>query len=332
MADLHAWNPALGSDCSGLYLYYWICVGIQPQTSLTVHWPTNATLELPPYVTWTGPPVPTTFEPFTPSPTQGALPTDCLAWYKARPDDNCQAILDEYDDITEAQFFAWHPFLNDDCNALWEGNYYCVGAGASPPPAPNTTATGSSYVPPSSIVTVLPTFVSGCHQVHVIKANDTCQVIIDQYDITTLANLLLWNPDLPSSFCDTDPLPRRQVCVHVPGSSPASSSATSGGGSSSAPPISSSSPPSSSITTTSTSTGTGGGPIITPSPAQANMTPSCRRFYLVQSGDGCWAIANSAGIDLTTEFYVWNPDVAGRTTTAPVSGWTTTCVSALAGR
>ncbi len=28
------------------------------------------------------------------------------------------------------------------------------------------------------------------------------------------------------------------------------------------------------------------------------MTTGCHRFYFAQAGDGCWAIANSAGIDL----------------------------------
>jgi hypothetical protein len=28
------------------------------------------------------------------------------------------------------------------------------------------------------------------------------------------------------------------------------------------------------------------------------MVAGCKRFYLAQDGDGCWAIANSAGIDL----------------------------------
>ncbi|EUC40695.1 carbohydrate-binding module family 50 protein, partial [Bipolaris oryzae ATCC 44560] len=43
-----------------------------------------------------------------------------------------------------------------------------------------------------------------------------------------------------------------------------------------------------------------------PSPTQAGMVAGCRRFYLVQAGDGCWAIANSAGIALN-DFYKWNP-------------------------
>lgn len=28
------------------------------------------------------------------------------------------------------------------------------------------------------------------------------------------------------------------------------------------------------------------------------MIADCHRFYFAQDGDGCWAIANSAGIDL----------------------------------
>ncbi len=38
------------------------------------------------------------------------------------------------------------------------------------------------------------------------------------------------------------------------------------------------------------------------------MAASCNRFYLVKSGDGCWAIANAASIPLDT-FYALNPAV-----------------------
>ena len=32
---------------------------------------------------------------------------------------------------------------------------------------------------------------------------------------------------------------------------------------------------------------------------QADMAVGCRRFYLAQSGDGCWAISDAVGISLT---------------------------------
>jgi hypothetical protein len=36
------------------------------------------------------------------------------------------------------------------------------------------------------------------------------------------------------------------------------------------------------------------------------MTENCNRFHLVEEGDGCWAIANDAGIALD-DLYAWNP-------------------------
>ncbi len=38
------------------------------------------------------------------------------------------------------------------------------------------------------------------------------------------------------------------------------------------------------------------------------MVSGCQQFYLAQSGDGCWAIANAHSIALT-DFYAWNPAV-----------------------
>lgn len=40
------------------------------------------------------------------------------------------------------------------------------------------------------------------------------------------------------------------------------------------------------------------------------MTSDCIRFYKVETGDGCYAIAQDAGIALT-DFYSWNPAVNG---------------------
>lgn len=81
-----AWNPSIAADCSGLYLYYWVCVGIRPQTSMSIPWVTgNATVEIPPYFTWTPTALPTdppVLKP-VPSPTQGPLPSNCNVFVKA---------------------------------------------------------------------------------------------------------------------------------------------------------------------------------------------------------------------------------------------------------
>ncbi|KAL2683337.1 hypothetical protein Neosp_007807 [[Neocosmospora] mangrovei] len=61
-------------------------------------------------------------------------------------------------------------------------------------------------------------------------------------------------------------------------------------------------------TTTSTSATATGTDVVTPSPVQSGIASNCNDFYLVQAGDGCWAIANDHGIELN-DFYGWNPAV-----------------------
>ncbi|KAI5457371.1 hypothetical protein BGZ63DRAFT_342493, partial [Mariannaea sp. PMI_226] len=49
-------------------------------------------------------------------------------------------------------------------------------------------------------------------------------------------------------------------------------------------------------------------PVTTPSPVRDGMTKDCTKFYLMQSGDLCWSMAQNAGITLD-QFYAWNPAV-----------------------
>jgi LysM repeat protein len=66
--------------------------------------------------------------------------------------------------------------------------------------------------------------------------------------------------------------------------------------------------PSSSVTSSeSTSTESVDG-VATPTPVQDGMADGCTAFYKVQSGDGCWAIANDHDISLD-DFYSWNPAI-----------------------
>jgi hypothetical protein len=48
--------------------------------------------------------------------------------------------------------------------------------------------------------------------------------------------------------------------------------------------------------------------VATPTPTQAGMITTCRRFHLVQSGDKCGTIASENNISLS-DFYRWNPGV-----------------------
>lgn len=79
----------MGTDCTGLYLNWYVCISIQPQVQVSVPWDlgfdNNGTTELPPYVSWPPLPEPTVDFNFDPTPTQGPLPTNCQAWYKTVP-------------------------------------------------------------------------------------------------------------------------------------------------------------------------------------------------------------------------------------------------------
>ena len=82
----HEWNPAIDEDCSGLYYGWWVCVGAQPRSSLTLVWtdsPGNVTI--PTYDPFTPPIFATINSSFSATPTQSGLASDCNAFYSAAP-------------------------------------------------------------------------------------------------------------------------------------------------------------------------------------------------------------------------------------------------------
>ncbi|AEO68673.1 carbohydrate-binding module family 50 protein [Thermothielavioides terrestris NRRL 8126] len=129
--QLHEYNPTLGDDCSGLYFGWYICIGVQPTTSVSIGWstsPTNASIPAPtPFV----PPPATVVQNFTASPLASGIPSSCQNFYEAADGDTCNTVLGIYNYITKDQFFAWNPSLKGNCNGLLRGVYYCVANYAS---------------------------------------------------------------------------------------------------------------------------------------------------------------------------------------------------------
>ncbi len=368
---------------------YWVCVGIQPQTQISIPYETTtATLELPPYVSWTPTPTPTDPPGFTPTPTPGALPANCRAYYQAKAGDTCQAILSTYTFVSEAQFLSWHPSLNGNCAGLLPGYWYCAAAfdwadlpmppTVTTPPTPAQTGTAAdctawyfatgddcafiasifgtfspaqfiawnpsvqshcsgikpytyycvavpgtpttrtaAVAEPTTTTAAAPTgrptqagIAADCAAYWFVSTLDTCASIAELNGISQ-ADLVAWNPALGSDcgglVADFD------VCV---GLTPSTLTTSEGSGASTSPsstttdaPTSSSPPPSTTTAPPPTSTtGGGSGGVVTPSPIQDGMVSGCQQFYLVQSGDGCWAIANAHSIALP-DFYAWNPAV-----------------------
>ncbi|KAK3897849.1 hypothetical protein C8A05DRAFT_47667 [Staphylotrichum tortipilum] len=292
--DFYTWNPALNSVCTGLWVNYWYCV-VGP----------NGITAMPPTVT---------IPPLALPPNQIST---CNRWYQ-RDGESCAELAAIFGTFSEADFKAWNPNVGPTCSNLVDHLWYCVGI-------PGTPTTRSAPVQTTNVPNATPTqagMMSQCSKLWLVGQSDSCNSIETANGITE-AQFLQWNPALGTTSCA---LTRDYyVCVSVTGAAvPITTGATSSGtttvtgsttatgtstksttatGTSSSTAIgTSTSRPASSTTatpaTTTTATSTGGGPITTPTPIRAGMIAGCRRFYWAEDGDGCWAIANSAGINL----------------------------------
>lgn len=202
-------------------------------------------------------------------------------------------------DITSEMFVLWNPSLDQsnstgdsDANSTATPTYdypctisasssYCIAV-ASPTPTPSATITPPSPRGAGEI--------EGCTQW--FKAMLSCEAHLDALHMTVAA-LYEYNPSVGA-----------ECTGYVLGTYYCWSTSQDGSvpddGSGGSPTTTTAAPP---TTTTTTSPG-----VATPTPTQAGMVAGCTSFYLVASGDGCWAIANGHGISLD-DFYAWNPAV-----------------------
>lgn len=120
-AQLLSWNPSISAgelfpsapigdtslthvpDCNNLWLDYFVCVGVP-----------GATTTAPPPVQ-TGP-----------QPQMPAIVSNCRKFRLVQAGDSCWTI-DSAEGISLAQFLSWNPYVDSQCNNLWQGYYVCVG-------------------------------------------------------------------------------------------------------------------------------------------------------------------------------------------------------------
>ncbi|KAI3331384.1 hypothetical protein F4824DRAFT_294880 [Ustulina deusta] len=193
IAQFYAWNPAVGADCSNLWLSYQYCVagpalpGSTPTSTMT---PTS------------------TIGPG--APTQTGQPANCNKWYIVKSGDSCATVENTYF-ITSAQFLAWNPSVSSDCSTgFWADYAYCVGTTdtiSSTRSTPAATTTTTSAASPS-ITAPDPhqdnNAVSNCNKYAQVKDGDYCYIFAQNNGITT-EQLYSWNAVLGSdgSGCDT---------------------------------------------------------------------------------------------------------------------------------
>ncbi|KAI0439810.1 hypothetical protein F4803DRAFT_529643 [Xylaria telfairii] len=183
-AQFIQWNPAVGSDCLGLWAETYYCVGI-PGTPTTT---TKATTTTSKATTTTGNGI------STPTPTQDGMVSNCDAFYFVKKGDNCQTIADN-NGITLAQFMTWNPTVGSGCTGLWLDAYVCVSIIGHTPTKTTTTTTATCAT--AHPTPTQPGSICACKQWYKPAKNEFCADIEKKFGITA-AQFNQWNPQVGS--------------------------------------------------------------------------------------------------------------------------------------
>ncbi|KAK2938794.1 LysM domain [Fusarium oxysporum f. sp. vasinfectum] len=276
------WNPAIESDCSGIWANTWYCVGV-PGT------PTAAPTKVAGTSTT---PKPT--GPSKPSTTQDGIIDSCVSFHQAGKGETCAKIVSNFGTFDFDTFFDWNPAVGKDCSGIWAGYYYCVGVPGTPtvkPSAtsPKPTATGGVQTPSP----IQEDLAKNCNKFHQITSTTTCASIKHYYNLP-LSQFIAWNPAVEKDCSGL--WVGYWVCVSVEGYKPTTTTA--------AKP-----------TTTKPANG-----ILTPSPIQDSMVKNCEKFHQIKSTTTCTSIEDYYNLPFAT-FYSWNPAIGSKCTSLLTNYW-----------
>ena len=134
LAQLYAWNPAIGSNCNSLWLNTYLCVGvIGGFTTFSTSTTTSRVTS-----TSTGNGI------TTPTPTQPGMTSNCDQFHLVASEDECATIVSTYG-IPLETFYSWNKGVGNNCQSLWLDTYVCVHTIGYVKPTPTTTAGGVSF-------------------------------------------------------------------------------------------------------------------------------------------------------------------------------------------
>ncbi|GFF34788.1 hypothetical protein IFM58399_03993 [Aspergillus lentulus] len=124
-------------------------------------------------------------------PTQPGVPSNCDGFHLVSSGDQCDTIEAKYG-ISDAQFKAWNPSINNSCSNLWLDYYVCVHV-------PGATTTSSSPQPtPTGPQPQMPGIVSNCKSFYKVKSGDSCYSIDTAAGIS-LAQFRSWNTQIDAT-------------------------------------------------------------------------------------------------------------------------------------
>ncbi|KAK2590531.1 hypothetical protein QQS21_011781 [Conoideocrella luteorostrata] len=293
MGQLLAWNPVISPGCTTLMKWVgrYICLS-SPVGTVQVQQGDKATTDAP-----------------VPSNHQGSSNTHCGQWYTIRAGDTCASISLAFSISLDDFYFLNSGVDNKTCNNLWLGYSYCVkavGDVETYPGYPISVPSTTFAKPPPETPTPIPSFdppallprapgtVDGCDLYKNAYSDsvtsrdadlNSCRIWASFADIT-LTQLRRWNPSLTNDNCFVSS--QYSYCVLKEDDM--------------TDPLSIYTP---TATTSSSGTPTGTTP---PAQTQPGVAADCKRWHVVQKGDGCYDIAQANKITLD-DFYKWNPGV-----------------------
>lgn len=262
------WNPEVHEDCSGLFVGYWYCVGVNSNSTGNLEWETST----PPF---TPPPEPTPYTPtkitpansdFTPTPSHGPMPTDCIHYHQAEADESCRDVLKTYSYLSKDQFFKYNPILKMNCDGLWKGNWYCVGVKSELLMPPTVTGTPSA-IPSGSL--------KDCKAWYYTTGGETCDQLANMFGTFSAKEFISMNPTV---FDDCSYIEDNTwYCVAGPDTP-----------------------------TTRTAALTTPTRPATTMPTQSGVASDCKEYWLVSEKDTCKSIRRANSISLQ-KLLTWNP-------------------------
>ncbi|KAH8800156.1 hypothetical protein F5884DRAFT_904863 [Xylogone sp. PMI_703] len=156
-----------------------------------------------------------------PGPVPFGTTSQCGGYYQVQVADTCERISLAAG-VSVELFEAINPSIDSNCFNLITGLWYCVHPTVNWN-STSTNSTGPSTTLPPPAATPAGT-TSSCFEWHVVVSGDTCFALENTLGVT-MANLILWNPDLATDCSNL--LLDKAYCVD--GSIPSTATATASG-------------------------------------------------------------------------------------------------------
>ncbi|KAJ5046877.1 hypothetical protein J3E74DRAFT_296131 [Bipolaris maydis] len=278
-AQLATWNPNILGACDHLVEDQYICVSRPggsyiPPSNSSLPDDNDGPIRGGPGSTPTLEIIDNPSTPISPLLLHEGTPKDCTRYVLVSAGANCWKVANDAR-ITQQRLFELNPVLGSPApQPALRRVLLLVPLPRQVAPKPTNTHAGQP---------------STCNKWHTTGAESSCWAIITDSGVAP-ADFYAWNPVLGSrgENCVTQIWPGYAYCIGV---------------SSAPPPITTATASRTSTTSASSTTGP-----AKPSETQAGIVANCNKFVRAGGGDGCWKLANDAGIE-SALFYKWNPVV-----------------------